>query len=177
MADDVVQKVLSNTYIKADFYKRMAFLREFLEHLIYRGDSEHASSESRTKQLLLYAQRSGNEDVAPAVEAWGDGVLDVFTAEHMYDQLDELTRMIEEMPELVLYIPVALTDAHTASIGMWCRKNIDDHIVLQLEIDPTVIGGCAIAWKNARYDFSLRHFLRKHREELMNTLQVYGNTK
>lgn len=55
-------------------------------------------------------------------------------------------------------------------IVIWFRKEIDQHIVIQVGLQPTIAAGIVLSTPNHQYDFSLRQHLYKNRNKLIEAL-------
>jgi hypothetical protein len=171
MDNSLLQKILSNTYTKSDFYRSISLVQEFLEHAFYNTDD--SDDVGHTERIVNHARLSGDVTVAERIEEWGEPVLSVFTRENLYQKLKALKEGIEILPELVLYVPVTFGPREIEQIGRWCRQHIDQTIILNISVEPEVVGGCAFVWKGTYHDFSLRYFLQKKEEEIVRLMSAY----
>jgi hypothetical protein len=172
MDNFLLQRILSNTYTKSDFYRSISAVQEFLEHAFYNTDDNDDSN--HTERIVKHAHASGDVAVAERIEGWGDPVLSVFTRENLYEKLKELKGEVESLPELALYVPVAFGHREIEHIGRWCREHIDRKVVLSLSVEPEVVGGCAFVWKGTYHDFSLQYFIQKKEGEIARLISAYN---
>ncbi len=69
-------------------------------------------------------------------------------------------------------IPVHVAFASQPSIKalqqlvVWFRKNVDPTIVVQVEVDPSIIGGCVVRTTNRVFTFTLAEALRSSQAAL-----------
>ncbi|OGG53760.1 hypothetical protein A2851_02650 [Candidatus Kaiserbacteria bacterium RIFCSPHIGHO2_01_FULL_53_29] len=171
--DEVLTRMLENTYTKADFYRRTDLMQEFLEHVLFNGEKH---SDSRALRFRDWEKGRDDEATFGAVVAWGDTVLDSFTPENLHVRIKEQKQELETLPEIVLYVPVALSPLHVASLGAWCRMHVRKNTLLRLMVEPAVAGGCAFAFDNVYHDFSLRYFMQKNHPALIELVRTYGVT-
>lgn len=169
VAEQVIERLLSNTYGKNDCYKRLSLLEEVLARSLY-STAENASD--RAGILARRLDSSEDRESATALAAWGPDVLSAFNADGLRDEIEEIKRAIERLPVLVLYAPVSFSGAHVAAIGGWCRTHVDPRVLLEFRIDRDAAGGCLLVWKSVFYDFSLRYFLRKHYPEVRDVVEA-----
>jgi hypothetical protein len=168
----LLQKILSNTYTKPDFYRSINVVQEFLEHAFYNTDD--ADDSNHTERIVRQVRMSGDIAVAERIEQWGDVVLSVFTRENLYEKLKELKDEIEGLSEFVLYVPTAFGPREVELIGQWCRENMNRTIVLNFVVEPDAVGGCAFVWEGVYYDFSLDHFIKKKEAEIARIILSYN---
>jgi|SRR3989344_2857385 len=177
-ADDrALERMLENTYTKADLYRRIDLVQEFLVQSLFNREHHQGS---RAKDFRVWGKsKCENMEDAEAVSAastWGDDVLNSFTPENVYVRIKELKQAIEALPEIVLYVPAVFSVEHVASLGTWCRAHVRAHILLQFIVEPTVAGGCAFVIDNVYHNFSLSYFMRKSHKELIELVRTYGTT-
>lgn len=165
--DIFLERVLSNTYSTADAYKRLLLLEDFLQHTLYENREEGVDFKSA---LLATYQGRSEHSIAEAVAAWGAPVIESFSKENVQAGMQTMKRCIEELPKLILYTSVILEQKHVEAICVWCRKNIDPHVLLDMRLDTEAAGGCVLVWRNKLHDFSLRYFIKKHEDELSKLL-------
>lgn len=171
MDNPLLQRILSHTYTKSDFYRTLDVVQEYLEHAFYNTDD--TDDTNHTERLVRYAESQGDVLVAEHLKEWGEPVLSVFTRENLYEKLKELKSAFEGLPEIVLYAPVLFGKEEVLTIGGWCRENLDRNIVLSMHVEPGVVGGCAFVWNGTYYDFSLDYFLEKKKEEITHLIRSY----
>ena len=171
--DTMFSAILHNTYTRADFYRRVDFLRELLEHYFF---DPVARESGRTHVIRTYRDggiEAGQSD-REAIIAWGEDTLNMLDAGNMHERIKELKHAAAALPKFVLYVPVHLSPANISMLGIWCREHLRPDILLDVHIDPSTTGGCAFADSSSYHDFSLSYFLRKERPSLMKLIRQYG---
>ena len=173
--NEILKQILSNTFTKADCYRRLLCLQDFFDQTGYGGESPKTAL---TDTLLAAGGAGGPEhserasfassDDAAAVAAWGEAALAELQKER--ETVADIKRRIETLPEMVLYVPCALGTAGVARVGAWCRANVHPEVLLVLHVDSVYAGGCAVVWKDLFYDFSLPYFFTKHDQQLKSLL-------
>lgn len=175
--DEALERMLENTYTKADLYRRIDLVQEFLVQSLFTREHHHGS---RIKDLRVWGKsKCENTEETEALSAaaqWGDDVLNSFTPENVYMRIKELKQAIEALPEMVLYVPTVFSAEHVVALGVWCRKHVRARTLLQLIVEPTVIGGCAFVIDNVYHDFSLSYFMQKSHNELIALVRTYDTT-
>lgn len=169
MDNPLLQRILLHTYTKSDFYRTLDVVQEYLEHAFYNTDDTDDSN--HTERLVRYAESQGDILVAEHLKGWGEPVLSVFTRENLYEKLKELRNAFEGLPEIVVYAPVLFGKEEVLTIGTWCRENLDRNIVLNMQVEPTVVGGCAFVWNGTYHDFSLNYFFEKKKGEITHLIR------
>lgn len=170
MINTALQKILENTFTKQDFYARIGLVQECLEHSIY--DSEN-DIENRAMHCAEYARSKNQTNLAPYIEEWGNEVFAIFSAENIYNQIRDLKEMVENLPELVLYVPVDITGKNIESIGQVVREKFGAQVMIDLMIESNALGGCAFVWNGKYHDFTLNYFLKEKQSEVANLIRSY----
>ena len=169
MDNPLLQRILLHTYTKSDFYRTLDVAQEYLEHAFYNTDDSDDSN--HTERIVRYAETQGDVLVAERLKEWGEPVLSVFTRENLYEKLKDLKEDFEGLPEIVLYAPVQFGKEEVVTIGAWCRENLDRSIVMNMQVDTTVVGGCAFVWDGTYYDFSLDYFFEKKKGDITHLIR------
>lgn len=172
MTAEVLQKIISNTFTKQDFYARLAVVEECLEKALFTSETE-TDTTHRTALITDFARQTGRGDMAAFIEGWGDDVLNSFTASDLYLQMEELKSSVESLPTLVLYAPVLLKNEDMVDVGKWSREQFDPRVMIDLMVDPKALGGCAFVWEGEYYDYSLNYFFNKKEAEIVELIRSY----
>jgi len=169
----ILNVILRNTFTRADFYRRVDFLREVFERQFFDPNAhEH--------DLARVVRSFRGDDLAvgladrDAIVAWGEEVLSSFDRENMQRRMLELKRAADALPKFTLYVPVILSPMHVSSLGAWCRANVQGDVLLDMRVDSSATGGCTFAYGSSLHDFSLSYFIRKERPALMRLVRAYG---
>lgn len=170
---DLSNSILKNTYSLTELYRRLDLLQRFLEHSFFSESADKHASMARLREYY------GNADIelrleVDAIAAWDKSIFDAFTAQNIYQRVEELKRSIEALPRLTLYSPVHLSSADVATIGQWCRAYVNSELMLDLRVDPSTVGGCAFAYNNTFHDISFSYFAEKERAALVKLVHDYG---
>lgn len=81
--------------------------------------------------------------------------------------LDELNQQIKELKVLRLRIAIELPLADLEQICQWARKNLSADIILDVEVDPSLVAGAEISFQGKYVDMSKK-------SELEKILEKYG---
>ncbi len=157
--------ILKHTYTKPDLHRRLRLVREYLEGKLFAGASE-------TLAGFLSANGATQEDVIE-MAYWGDEFFTQFSRENVYAKLKVLADEANELPILSLYVSYEPNSYETGQLGEWCRKNVDPKLLLELHIDPIILGGCAFVWNGLYRDYSLGYYLRQKKSEIAEIFEKY----
>ncbi len=157
--------VIRTAYTKADIQRRLRLLREYLEQTHFAGEDVEL-----TKFLL--SKRAQTDDI-DAFLSWGKEFFDAFTKEKAYTLLNVIAEHMKTLPVISMYIPYEPVPAEVNKLGAWIRRNVGELVLIDLHTDPTLLGGCAFAWKGTYRDYSLRYYMQKKRDEITKIIEQY----
>lgn len=164
----LLERIQKNTYTVGDVSRRVGILRECLETVLFSDETG-----SLTDGCIAHLQSLKSSPDVDAVIAWGAEVYESFSQSTVSEKIIALQKMVEELPVLTLYLPVPFKDAELAVVGKWCRENCDPHIVLDVRIEPEVVGGCGFVWNDVYHEFSLKSRMREQRGVVTEALTAY----
>jgi F0F1-type ATP synthase delta subunit len=105
--------------------------------------------------------------------AWGTTWLGSISGDTMRERIDAVRAQVDALPRLVLYVPTLLDAEGLDKIGSWLRTSFPETYLLDIEVDPQVIGGCAFI-KNGQYvDYSFSARLRSQSNLIPEVIASY----
>ena len=167
METTLTTRILANTFSKEAAYARLGVCRQALEAVVYSDD--------QTKRVEKYTELvlQSDEATSEAVLEWGTDWLAELSMDNFQTSIQYLYDWLETLETFTLYVPVALTSEGESVLGHWCREHVGPQVLLDLEVDPDVVGGCAFI-ANGSY---VKHALRERSGSLptliANTVQSY----
>lgn len=163
----LLSTIVASAFTKSDIQRRLRILRGYLEHTFYSTDGHLNLPEYLDSKQI-------SPDDHEAMVAYGDAFYQSFSKDTMYRLLDKLADDMKVLPIINVYIPYEPIPGEVMRLGKWFRKNVDPTMVVELHIDPTLLGGCAFAWQGIYRDYSLRHYMYKRREEISQIIERYA---
>lgn len=162
--------MLRNTYTTDDFIERLGLMRKYYNTRLFT-DGEN----TKLRDLLL---EDCDERTLTVLEDW----VTTFTNESIqplviYEALDSIQEDMAGLPAVTLYVPVRFSPEETEKFGMWFRENVQPNILLSLRIDPRATGGCSFIWNDVFYDFSLKYFIDKQRDDIVASFNKHTHAK
>jgi hypothetical protein len=164
----VVQILTANTFTVGDMRRRLGLLQECVELALFTDETTDAVT--AIKAAIL---ERGREDDVAAVTAWDEALFSLFTATNIAEHMSALHEAVDALPELTLYIPVSFPEKELADIAVWCREECAPLLLLDVHIDPKVVGGCAFVWNDAYHDFSFQAQVKKYPGVITQQLNTY----
>jgi hypothetical protein len=162
----IISIILENTYTTDDLIERLELMR------VYYGKRIYTKAVTTTLDEVLASQCETHTLVA--LNEWEKRfVKDKIQPIIVYEALDTVQEEVSKLPSVVLYVPIRFSNEQAVRFGKWFRTNIQPNILLTLRIDPRAAGGCGFIWKNTYYDFSLRYYIQRNRDDLVSAFNTY----
>lgn len=165
----LIATITTSTFTVATIHRRVGLLRECVEAALF-----HESGEDFMSVLTSCVEEKGSQSDATAIMAWGEDVLRTFTRANIATTMTAVHTAIEALPVFTLYIPVMFPEEDIADIGMWCRAECGATVLLDIHIDPNVVGGCSFVWNDTFHDFSFRSRMKTQPGVVTNALSEYA---
>jgi len=166
---DITKQLFKHIYIKSDFYRQLALLKEFFEYSFF-SDSPKEPSKKTLKAFLKEKEADEFKNYSYAILDLKDDFLKQFDKENFYRLFQESENEAENFPILVLYLPVSFSLKELALFGKWFRENLDENIFLDIKVDNSIVAGCMFVWKNRLYDLSLKKMLNEKKNEIVKRI-------
>jgi hypothetical protein len=166
----ILDTILTNTYTRPDLVRRVALVRQFLEHSFF-------SLSPKTDIAQFYAHNPVDPEDLKAIAAWGPSIVSAFTRDTLYDRLRRILALAEKLPILTIYIAHAPTHEDLLELGIWFRRNLSSRVILDVRTNDKLVSGCAYIWKGVYHEFALHYFLSKKRDEIAQMIAQYTIVK
>ena len=162
---ELTQAIMKGSFDKGTIIRRIGVARQYLEQVYFTPNKQPFGE---------WAPKAGikKEDISILTELDGP-FWDSFTRETMYKTLDEIRDTIGALPTIGLYVPHRPKSADEVLYGEWLRSKVNPQLVMDIHVDDGVVGGCAITADGMWRDYSIRYYMRKKREDVINILTTY----
>lgn len=144
-----------------------------LEAVVY-DDSVDAGGVTARYEAARLALSMDDADTA-AVSGWGSAWVGEATVGSLHNFLEAIQAWVKALPELTIYVPTALDSAGEAIIGAWCRKEVAPNLMLDIQVEATVIGGCAFVTGGHFHDYSLHGRFADNPSVVADVLDSYAS--
>lgn len=162
MTNTLLEVILQDTFTKNLALKRVAALRNHLVNKLFKA------SESK-------AGKNITED--PEITTWvlnlNPETLHGITASNVYKTFDNLEASIKLGEPLILYLPYELPAEEIMKIGYRLRADYGLQFLMDIQIDPNLIAGCALSYKGIYKDFSVKQKILDNKKEILAGFRKY----
>ncbi len=166
--DTLKARIVANTYTLTTLYHRIAVLQQILEQVYFTTDDSATYADRYSAAVAAL-----EETDRVALEEWETDWLTHFSEDNVHHELSALREWAGSLPRMTIYVPVAFDAPAAAVVGQWCRAEIDESLMLEILVDPAVVGGCGVIREYTYHDLSLRAKLAADPTAIKEVLQSY----
>lgn len=160
---ELLNKILIGTYTMTDALRRIRGVRQFILNQLFASKISEFNAENSADAAWL--------------SGLGADFYKEFTQSNVYSRVDNIEAELKKISPLVLYLPFEIPGGEIVRVGMKLRGSFGPNFLLEFRIDPNLIAGCALVWKNIYRDYSLRQKINDNREKILGMLKSELATK
>lgn len=170
------QQFLVQSFTKLEAIRRFRVLKDFLNYRFFNLEPGIDRAAAFQKFVGEYSQtnsRANLEYDIAFVQSLSDQFIDQFTAKTAKTLLTQIEDGIKNAPAVILYVAFELPDPELKRIGQYFKTNFGPEILVDIQFNPALIGGCALSYKGIYRDFSIKQKIEQRQKELLSTLLSY----
>lgn len=191
----ITEHILATSFTKKEALKRLGSLKAFLDFKFF-----YKNNYQSIKQAMDEYSKVTNEEKTKIDKidyAWlytiNEQMFLDFKPENIQQVLSEIEQEIVNQKIVIIYLSfdpenyqstLELSEiANTANsfelrdvpheIGNWCKANIDKKILMEIKIDPNIIGGCALSINGVYKDYSVRARMVENKDAIIKSLSEF----
>lgn len=168
-ATALLERIKQNTFSQEDMYRRLGVLRECIEYAVYTN-----TDKTQEEECIEFLSKIENQDDADVIKAWGGELFNAFNQQNTSHLLHDLQEKAHAMPLLIVYVPVAFPETEIQKMAVWAREKMDSDMLLEMHIEPTVVGGCAFVWNDTYHDFSFHGRRQEVLDAIAEEMEKYA---
>ncbi len=155
---DLLNQIITNTYTLPDLRHRIRLLRSFVEDAIFSNG-----------RLI--------DKLEPEDQAWlktlPQGFEKNFNTKSFYTEFKKLEEDSKKIIPLIVYLSFNAGPETAAQIAQYARRLFDPNLMVEIKLDPLILGGCALSWKGVYRDFSLRTVIDDKKQDILTSFKRY----
>lgn len=159
--DTILDTILTNTYTLSRLNKRVRLLNQSLSNKLYSAKFDLSKQGLVEKQDLDWLN---NLEI---------GLIENITTDSFNSIFKDLSERIKQLKILVLYLALEQPEDEIENIGKYVRQNFNQNIILDIKLDPSLLGGCAIVWNGIYRDYSIRKKIEEEKVTILATLKAF----
>lgn len=158
MEDNILNILLSKTYIHSHLLHRISILKSYLSKKLFSDESTNLELSKTDKTFL---------------ESLDDNFYKQFTRENLTSTFEALEAKVKKIQPLVIYLPIEIPDGENLRLGNFLREKFTTVVTFDPRVDPTLIVGCALIYNGLYKDYSLKSRLEQNRDNILLTFKRY----
>src|SRR3989338_3036873 len=143
MEDQLLDHILTGTFTKSVLHRRISLLRACIAAVFFT-DIE-ISLQDKIDNFI------SQEKLDPTESAFLRSCAVTFFPNISRKAIPVLTSKLDDIvskiPVVTLSVPIEIPQVEAERIGQFVRRTFGKTAVVDLKINPAIIGGCAVSWK------------------------------
>jgi len=156
---DNLSYILQTTYTLTDLKHRVRLLGNYFENKLFSDNQKFIGEQSASD--------------ANWIKSLSEDFLNQFNKANLNQILQDLDDQLKKITPLIVYIPFTATQDQIQEIGSYARKLFNQNLVLEIKLDPSLIGGAALVLKGVYKDYSIKASVQAKREEILVGFRKY----
>lgn len=154
---NIFDVILENTYTLPDLKHRVRILKDYLEGIFFKD---------MVPQFVLEDQKF--------IQQLPIDFFQTVNPKNFEQFFEDLENQIKVISPLILYLPFEIGKEDVQKISLWLRQNLKyPPPLLEVKIDPNLLGGSALSYKGVYKDYSLKARIESQKEEILQSLKSY----
>lgn len=171
MNKDLSRIFLTNVNTKIEALRRLRLLKGFLNQIFFEQQSKVDIKQSIDRFFEVSQDASEFIEVDKAFFLkLGDDFYKQFNTRTLNKQLEELEATLNQVKGVIVYLPIELPQTEVEKMGQWFKVNVGEQTIMDIQYDPTLIGGAAFSYNGVLKDYSLRARITTQKEMILQTL-------
>ena len=162
----IQQIILTKTFTKADYLRRVTIIREYLESRFFKDFQGDFSLYLEKKAVPIKDRK--------ALTHLDGNFFNLITSDNLYLIINGLVESLKDLPTLTLYLAIIVEDDLVNKLGVWFRQNLHPELIMEVRYDPGLVSGCAYVWNNKYHDLSLHHLFNQKHEVINKIIDAYA---
>lgn len=156
--------IIETTYTQVDLHRRLRLLRMYLESVYF--SENHTGKKLET---FLKTNDATKGDIV-AILKWLEELESHFTESNFYEEIESLLKESESIAVITVYLPFNPEEEEKAKICIWLREELQKNVFIDLKLDQTLLGGCALVVDGKYGNFSLRKRITDKKTMIQDTI-------
>lgn len=171
MEEQLLNEILRDTYTLESFKRRSIALKLHLEEKIFKSSGD---DKGEPVGLLKGLSKGSLDEARMWANSFNEKLLDEINQDNFRQIFNSNDKFISEASSLSIYFVFVPDEKQIEEIGQWLRKSLNNQkLIFSVKVDPSLIGGCAIAYKGVYKDYSLRAKIGANKEKLVEEFRRY----
>lgn len=166
--EDIQKMILKNTYTKSDILRRIRLTREYEEYFFFMMRGEGGSLTE------FFTMKKVSMDDRKCMGEWEESFFTTMSKDTMYKTFHALEEWLNDTEVFNLYVSFDPNPEEIMQFATFLRESISPTLVLDVHTDKTLLGGCSFAYKGIFHDFTLRYWMLKSRDDILQIIDKHA---
>lgn len=151
---DLLEQILQTNITLPEALKGLADLKEFMINKLFGGTAP--PSEALASQFPNLSELICNLD-----------------QKNVYEIFDQTEAALKATQPLIICVSSPLPPENIKEIARRVKQDFGKNFLIEIKIEPELIGGAALVFRGIYKDYSLRQRLLDHKTEILQILEKY----
>lgn len=172
---------LQSCFTKQQALRRLRLLKDFLDFLFFDKQKTKVGEEAgfvlainEFREKLKVRDLNYFEVDAQFLSNLGMSFYFAFTPENYNQKMKDLESSFSKSNKVVVYLPIEPSEQETVKMGVWFKTNVSKDILMDLQYDPSLIGGPAFSYRGVYKDYSIRSRIKAQKQAILKSLLAYA---
>ncbi len=162
MNDPFTDYLLKLAVEKATLVRFLLLVRQWSEYFFFQS-----SEKSHAVSLTDFESSKTLSPIEQQLLAtFTKQVLPGLTKQTFYKRFEQLEKLINAIPVIMLTLPCSLSSDSIEDFGKVIRSYIGSSFSIETRIDPSLVGGCAISWQGRYFEHCFASEFNLHRKQI-----------
>lgn len=158
MDNQILQKILENTFTLSQLKHKVRILHEYLSGKFFT--SQETPQQFEPTDIIW-------------INTLGASFFNQFNKDNISHIFEYLGAFIKKQKPLVIYLSFEPTEETISQIGLNLRKNFTNHQIFDLKADPKLIAGAALSFNGILKDYSMRVAIENKKKEILASFKRF----
>ncbi len=163
---NIIDQFLEKTFTKTQAFQRLRMLRDFLNYQYFQKNTTNLEIPLLIKNFIdEYSRKNYDPEASSDLKFLSflpSTFYENFNRENINQKIKEIETYIEKNPVATMYTPFEIPKTDIEGIGLWFKNQLGKNFLYEINLDPSLIGGCALSYKGKYQDFSIKNIISQN---------------
>lgn len=154
----ILEAILKDTFTLTQFKTRVRLLKNYLLKTFFGGEIQSLQPSIQDLTWL--------KSLSPSF-------YQKFNKDNVYSEFSSLEQESSKLKILTIYITFEADDDSLRQTGIFARKMFGSSMLLDIKLNPNLIGGAALVWKGVYRDYSVLSKIEAKKAEILESFKKF----
>lgn len=180
MDDTQINKLLAETYTKAQLLRRLRVLKDFVDFRLFNLTPDQTKLPLQVQIDLFLALHQKDLIELNLLRQEGHWLMSLgqeffsqFNLDNHTQNVRTLEQFADQISPIIVYLPVELPEKNQLELGSWFKQNLNLKQIFEIQFDGNLIGGCALSFNGTYKDYSLKSKIDQNKDKIISSLKEF----